>query len=146
MANENVGWYYRIGAKEVGPMSKDKLRELVASGVIETDSKIRTEEMQFYSKAGSVPGLFDDAIVSSSTLSYLTPTTLKSVWIFSVILSIVATAYAIVLVAQSPINDQTKMGLILSCFVASIVGLVWIRILLEAATATFEIRELLKKR
>ena len=77
-------------------------------------------------------------------MTYLTPAILKSVWAMALLLTILVMAVLIMQIILSGLSDQSKIGIIAVCSVGAIWQLILTRILLEVASATFEMRDATK--
>lgn len=50
-------WYTALGGKQDGPFSDERLREMIASGVVRADTLVWSDGMSNWAKAAEIPGL-----------------------------------------------------------------------------------------
>src|SRR5579862_7458355 len=55
-------WFYAAGGQQQGPVSETQLRDLIARGMVTSDTLVWSEGMAAWQKAGEVPGLLSGAV------------------------------------------------------------------------------------
>lgn len=53
----NRQWFFASGNTQQGPYSEDQLRDFIARGVVRADTRVWTEGMSDWQRAGDIPGL-----------------------------------------------------------------------------------------
>lgn len=53
----NRQWFFASGNTQQGPYSEDQLRDFIARGVVRADTRVWTEGMSDWRRAGDIPGL-----------------------------------------------------------------------------------------
>jgi hypothetical protein len=136
MANH---FYIDHNNQKQGPISREEIHELVASGVIQPDTRMETEDGRSKYKAGQIPGLFATTSTFGSTdigfVHFLTPILIVTLWWLIVIATPLVVLFFVSQLDWE--NQSTAMVQSLAIVVLAVIDLLVARIILEGIAVLF---------
>lgn len=61
----NCLWFFASGNTQQGPYSEDRLRDFIVRGTVNADTRVWTEGMSAWERAGDIPGLLSGAMAAA---------------------------------------------------------------------------------